>query len=66
MNAKDWNGFTPDNEPSRDTREDLASRSADYQLGYQQAILDVTYQLAKQAHDQLAEALAKLERRPAA
>lgn len=73
MNAKDWNGHTPVGEYDNTTdvcaqcrREArFAGRSADYQLGYQQAVIDMTASIAKQASDNLTEILAKLERRPA-
>lgn len=58
IRAADWNGHTPDDLPASDY-------DRGYQAGYNQALLNVCYQLAKSAHDELTATLAKLER-PAA
>ncbi len=51
----DYSGHMPDPEPGK-----FAGRSADYQLGYQQAILDLTCELARQAQAELTAVLERL------
>lgn len=46
LRAADFNGHVPDELTT-------GSKSDEWKAGYQQAILDVCYQLAKQAHDEL-------------